>query len=185
MERHSASLVSVELERPSDEWDIKGFEMKILYYDTVQYKEVEKEIRARKVSLDELLSKSDFISINLPMLPETKGLIGEREFGLLKPTAYIINLARGPIWDEKALYTVLKEGKNSRCSLRCFRGGARHKRSSSFPVREFYRNASYGRSYGRGSWEDEQGGRGCYKGSGGKGADPPSQSSSPMSIVKV
>jgi len=87
----------------------KGFEMKILYYDTMQYKEVEKEIKARKVSLGELLSKSDFVSINLPMLPETKGLIGEREFGLLKPTAHIINLARGPIWDEKALYTVLQE----------------------------------------------------------------------------
>jgi len=88
-----------------------GFEMKILYYDAIQYKEVEKEIKARKVSLDELLSESDFISINLPMLPETKGLVGEREFGLLKPTAYIINLARGPIWDEKALYAVLKEGE--------------------------------------------------------------------------
>jgi len=89
----------------------KGFEMNILYYDTIQYKEAEKEIKARKVSLDELLSKSDFISINLPMLQETKGLIGERELGLLKPTAYIINLARGPIWDEKALYAALKEGK--------------------------------------------------------------------------
>jgi len=89
----------------------KGFEMKILYYDTIQYKEVEEEIKARKVTLDELLSKSDFVSINLPMLPETKGLIGEREFGLLKPTAYIINLARGSIWNEKALCRVLKERK--------------------------------------------------------------------------
>jgi D-3-phosphoglycerate dehydrogenase len=89
----------------------KGFEMKILYYDTVRYKDVEEEIKARKVGLDELLSKSDFVSINLPMLPETKGLIGEREFGLLKPTAYVINLARGPVWNEKALYHVLKERK--------------------------------------------------------------------------
>ena len=89
----------------------KGFEMKVLYYDTIQYKETEEEIQAKKVSLDELLSGADFISINLPMLQETKGLIGERELGLLKPTAYIINLARGPIWDEKALYAVLKEGK--------------------------------------------------------------------------
>jgi phosphoglycerate dehydrogenase-like enzyme len=89
----------------------KGFEMNILYYDTVRYAEVEEEIKARKVDLDELFSKSDFVSINLPMLPETKGLVGEREFGLLKPTAYIINLARGPVWDEKALYRVLKEKK--------------------------------------------------------------------------
>jgi len=89
----------------------RGFEMNILYYDTVRYAEVEEEIKVRKADLDELLSKSDFVSINLPMLPETKGLVGEREFGLLKPTAYIINLARGPVWDEKALYRVLKERK--------------------------------------------------------------------------
>jgi D-3-phosphoglycerate dehydrogenase / 2-oxoglutarate reductase len=89
----------------------KGFEMKILYYDTIQYKEVEEEIKAKKVSLDELLSESDFVSINLPMSPETKGLVGEREFGLLKPTAYIINLARGSIWDEKVLYHLVKERK--------------------------------------------------------------------------
>jgi len=85
--------------------------MKILYYDAVRYEEVEKEIKAEKVSLEELLTQSDYISINLPMLPETKGLLKEREFGLMKPSAYIINLARGPIWDEKTLYAVLKEGR--------------------------------------------------------------------------
>ena len=57
------------------------------------------------------MSQSDFISINLPMVPATKGLIGEKNFNLMKPTAYIINLARGPIWDEKALYKILKEGR--------------------------------------------------------------------------
>jgi D-3-phosphoglycerate dehydrogenase len=45
------------------------------------------------------------------MVPETKGLLKERELGLMKPSAFIINLARGPIWDEKALFAVLKEGK--------------------------------------------------------------------------
>ena len=87
----------------------KGFDMKVLYYDAVRYEEMEKEIEAIKVSLEEVMSGSDFISINLPMLPDTEGLIGEREFGMMRPTAYIINLARGPIWDEKALYKVLKE----------------------------------------------------------------------------
>jgi D-3-phosphoglycerate dehydrogenase len=89
----------------------KGFEMKVLYYDAVQYEEMEREVSAEKVSLEELLTRSDYISINLPMLPATKGLLKEREFGLMKPTAYIINLARGPIWDEKALYAAVKEGK--------------------------------------------------------------------------
>ncbi|MBS3906528.1 MAG: hydroxyacid dehydrogenase [Syntrophaceae bacterium] len=89
----------------------KGFNMKVFYYDALRYEEVEKEIEAVKTNLEEVMSGSDFISINLPMSPVTKGLIGEREFGMMKPTAYIINLARGPIWDERALYKVLKEGR--------------------------------------------------------------------------
>lgn len=89
----------------------KGFDMKVLYYDALRYEEMEKEIHAIKLGLEEVMSKSDFISINLPMLPVTKGLVGEKEFNLMKPAAYIINLARGPIWDEKALYKILKEGR--------------------------------------------------------------------------
>jgi D-3-phosphoglycerate dehydrogenase len=85
--------------------------MKVLYYDAIRYEEVEKEIKALKMSLEEVLSQSDYISINLPMLPETKGLLKAREFSLMKPSSYIINLARGPIWDEKALYSALKEGR--------------------------------------------------------------------------
>jgi D-3-phosphoglycerate dehydrogenase len=89
----------------------KGFDMRVLYYDAVRYEETEKETGAVKSSLEEVMSQSDFISINLPMLPATKGLIGEREFRMMKPRAYIINLARGPIWDEKALFNILKEGR--------------------------------------------------------------------------
>lgn len=89
----------------------KGFDMRVLYYDAVRYQEMEEEIKAEKVSLEDLLTRSDYISINLPMLPATQGLLKEREFGLMKPSVYIINLARGPIWDEKVLYTALKEGR--------------------------------------------------------------------------
>jgi D-3-phosphoglycerate dehydrogenase len=89
----------------------RGFDMKVLYYDAVRYDEAEKELKARKATFEEVLSQSDYVSINLPMLPETKGILGKKEFGLMKPSAFIINLARGPIWDEKALYQVLKEGK--------------------------------------------------------------------------
>ncbi len=88
-----------------------GFNMNVLYFDIIRYREAEEEIEARKVNLEEVLSRSDFVSINLPLTPETRGLIGERELGLLKPTAYIINVARGPIWDEKPLYMMLKEGR--------------------------------------------------------------------------
>ena len=89
----------------------KGFDMKVLYFDVIRYEDMEKEIHTTKVSVEEIFSQSDFVSINLPMIPQTKGFIGRRELGLMKPTAYILNLARGPIWDEKALYSALKEGK--------------------------------------------------------------------------
>jgi len=88
-----------------------GFDMKVLYYDEFRFEDAEGEIGAEKVGLEELLSRSDFVSVNLPMLPSTKGILGEREFGLMKSTAYIINVARGPIWDEKALSSALKGGK--------------------------------------------------------------------------
>lgn len=89
----------------------KGFNMKVLYYDALRFEEAEKELGAVKTSLEEIFTQSDYISINLPMLPSTKGIVGERELRMMKPTAYIINLARGPIWDEKAVYKVLKEGR--------------------------------------------------------------------------
>jgi D-3-phosphoglycerate dehydrogenase len=88
----------------------KGFDMKVLYYDVVRYEDVEREIKAVKVSLDDVLSQSDFVSINLPMLPQTKEILKEREFGLMKPSAFVLNLARGPIWDEKALEAALRAG---------------------------------------------------------------------------
>ena len=88
-----------------------GFDMKILYYDALRFEEAEKEVKAVKVNLEDLLSQSDFISVNLPMLSTTKGILGVREFGLMKKTAYVINVARGPIWDEKALCSALREGR--------------------------------------------------------------------------
>lgn len=55
----------------------KGFDMKILYYDALRYEETEKELNAVKTGMDELLSQSDFVSINLPMLPRRKGFSGQ------------------------------------------------------------------------------------------------------------
>jgi lactate dehydrogenase-like 2-hydroxyacid dehydrogenase len=89
----------------------RGFDMNVLYHDTFRFEEAERDIGAVRVGLEELLAQSDLVSINLPMVPATKGVIGAREFGLMKKTALVINLARGPIWDEEALYDALKRGK--------------------------------------------------------------------------
>ena len=86
-----------------------GFDMKILYYDEYQAtEENEKKYNASFVSLDELLKQSDFVSLHPPLTPMTHHLIGQREFALMKQTACIINTARGPIIEEKALIEALK-----------------------------------------------------------------------------
>ncbi len=88
----------------------RGFEMRILYTDVIRApKEVEDELGAKFVSLDELLSSSDFVTIHAPLFPETHHLIGETELKKMKKTAYLINAARGPLVDEKALVQALQE----------------------------------------------------------------------------
>lgn len=89
----------------------KGFDMKILYHDVKRASEdIEKELKAEFVSLEELLKRADFVSLHNPLNSDTKHLISEKELKLMKKTAYLINAARGPIVDEKVLVKALKEG---------------------------------------------------------------------------
>lgn len=86
-----------------------GFDMEVLYHNRRPVDPaVEKQLRAKYVSLDELLSQSDYVVLTVPLTPETRHLIGARELSLMKPTAYLINPARGPVVDEKALVEALK-----------------------------------------------------------------------------
>jgi glyoxylate reductase len=87
-----------------------GFDMRVLYHDTLLPKPPD-GIRAERVdSLDQLLSQSDFVSIHTVLDPSTRHLIGEKELRKMKPSAYLVNSARGPIVDEKALVKALKGG---------------------------------------------------------------------------
>lgn len=86
-----------------------GFEMKILYYNRTRDEEFEKELGAEYVDKETLLKQSDFISIHVPLTKETEHLIGEKEFKLMKNSAVLINTARGPVVDEKALVNALNE----------------------------------------------------------------------------
>ena len=86
-----------------------GFSMPVLYTSRNRHEDIE-AIGAQYRSLDDLLQASDFVSIHVPLMPETTHLIGPRELNLMKSTAYLINTARGPIVDEKALVTALRNG---------------------------------------------------------------------------
>lgn len=84
--------------------------MPVLYYDVVAYPEAEAELDARRVSWDELLTRADFVSVHVPLLPTTCGLIDEVALRRMKPGAYLINTSRGPVVDQMALARALEEG---------------------------------------------------------------------------
>jgi len=86
-----------------------GFGMRVLYCDVgSQTNPTLDAMGARRVDLPELLRKSDFVSIHVPLTDQTHHLIGRDELAMMKPTAHLINTARGPIVDEEALVEALK-----------------------------------------------------------------------------
>jgi len=89
----------------------KGFGMRVLYYDHHKNEVLENEVGAEMTEMEDLLKKSDFISLHIPLTEKTYHLIGEREFALMKPSAYLINTSRGAVIDEKELIQALKAGK--------------------------------------------------------------------------
>lgn len=88
-----------------------GFGMSVLYHNRHRKPEAEDALDAVYLSLPELLSEADFIVLMTPLTPETKGLIGAKEFALMKETAIFINASRGATVDESALVEALKSGQ--------------------------------------------------------------------------
>ncbi len=87
-----------------------GFDMQILYTD-VNRVPIEETLGARFVDKKTLLSESDFVTLHLPLSSQTTHYLSSAEFGIMRPTAILINASRGPVVDEKALVQALKEGR--------------------------------------------------------------------------
>src|SRR2546430_10886895 len=86
--------------------------MRVIYTDAVRAREeVEKEWKAQFQEMNALLAEADFISVHVPVLPETRGLFNAPKFHRMKPTAFLINTSRGPVVDEGALVAALESGK--------------------------------------------------------------------------
>ena len=79
--------------------------------------DVERELRAEFVDLDRLLRESDFVSLHVPLLPDTRHLISKDAFDKMKRTAYLINTSRGPVVDEAALADALEQKKIAGAAL--------------------------------------------------------------------
>src|SRR6267143_7215302 len=89
-----------------------GFNMRVVFHDPEPIPEqIIKELGVTRVPLDELLRISDFISLHVPLFPETHHLLNDRTFALMKPTCIVINTSRGPVVDEKALVRAVRDKK--------------------------------------------------------------------------
>ncbi|HEV2177107.1 MAG TPA: D-glycerate dehydrogenase [Terriglobia bacterium] len=99
----------------------RGFAMRILYYSRHRVAEsVERELGAEYVDRGTLLRNSDFLSLHVPLTLETERLIQARDLALMKPSAFLINTARGRVVDEEALASALKAGKLAGAGLDVF-----------------------------------------------------------------
>lgn len=98
----------------------RAFEMRVLAWSPRLTEEASKAVGTERRELDDLLRESDVVSIHATLAPESRGLLDARRIGLMKPTAYLINTARGPIVDESALVAALAAGQIAGAGLDVF-----------------------------------------------------------------
>lgn len=100
---------------------VKGMGMKTIYFDQRRNEAFEEEYGARAMpTLDALLRSSDIVSLHVPLLPSTRHLMSAKQFAKMKPNAFLINTARGPVVDEKALLVALTKKKIAGAALDVF-----------------------------------------------------------------
>ena len=98
----------------------KGFDMKVIYHDIYRREDLEEELGIAYKSREEVLREADFVSLHVPLTPETHHMIGAGELAAMKETAILINTSRGPVVDEEALYEALRDGAIAGAGLDVF-----------------------------------------------------------------
>jgi len=94
-----------------------AFDMRVLYTRRERQREAEKDLGIEYRDLDRLLAESDYVTLHVPLTAETRHMIGARELALMKPSAYLVNIARGGVLDQDALYEALVAGKIAGAAL--------------------------------------------------------------------
>lgn len=97
-----------------------GLQMKVIAFDPYLSEERAVDLGVEKVELEDLFKRSDFLSLHTPLTDSTKGIVGKEAFALMKPSARVINCARGGLIDEDALYDALKNNKIAGAALDVF-----------------------------------------------------------------
>src|SRR5262249_28048801 len=94
-----------------------GFDMRVLYYSAHRHPERESEAPLTYVDLDTLLRQSDFVSVHAALSPSTRHMFSSAQFQLMKPSAYLINVARGGLVDQRALLEACRDGQIAGAAL--------------------------------------------------------------------
>lgn len=126
-----------------------GFKMKLLYYDSRRLApEQEKELGATFADVDTIVREADFVTLHVPLLPETHHLIDARRLAMMKPTAFLVNAARGPVVDEQALLEALRQKQIAGAGLDVF-----EKEPELTPGLTELKNVVLAPHIGSGTWE--------------------------------
>jgi len=113
---------------------LQGFGVSVVAYDPYVTPARAQQLGVTLLPLDDLLAQSDFVTIHMPKTPETTGMIGAEQFALMKPTAYVVNVARGGLIDEAALYTALTTGEIAGAGLDVFTSEPPKEDGTAFPL---------------------------------------------------
>lgn len=95
----------------------RGFQMRVIYHDVVRREDLEASLGVEHLALEDVLSQADFVSVHTPLTPETRGLFDGDAFRRMKPSALLINTARGPVVNTEALAEALREGEIAGAAL--------------------------------------------------------------------
>ncbi|ALJ20053.1 phosphoglycerate dehydrogenase [Microbacterium sp. No. 7] len=113
---------------------LQAFGMDVVAYDPYVTSARAQQLGVQLVSLDDLLQRSDFVTIHMPKTPETTGMISTAQFALMKPTAYVVNVARGGLIDEAALHEALTSGQIAGAGLDVFTSEPPKEDGTAFPL---------------------------------------------------
>jgi len=111
LDRHTLGIVGLGQIGSTVAERAKGFNMRVVYYDVLRKHKLEEAIGVEYVALDEVFKQADVVTLHVPLTEETRHLVNKERLGLMKPTAHLLNLCRGPVVDEAALVEALKSGR--------------------------------------------------------------------------
>ncbi len=111
LDRHTLGIVGLGQIGSTVAERAKGFNMRVVYYDVLRKHKLEEAIGVEYVALDEVFRQADVVTLHVPLTEETRHLVNKERLALMKPTAHLMNLCRGPVVDEAALVEALKAGR--------------------------------------------------------------------------